>query len=679
MARLPIPGSDSDQWAQILNDFLLVSHNADGTQRFDSIPPHSVELRDLDVKNPIDQPITNLVLTNDSARLVWRSISDVIKDTINIPLNRLQINVLDFGAKGDGKTDDTEAIQNAINFAANGGTINIPRGTYLIRGVKIKKHGITITGEARFGTRLVRHSGTQPLIEVSGTGTLDNHIKYGSITSITLNNNYKSGVMLKSYFADNFVYRDVSFVHCDGLSVDFVEVWDSRFESCTWEDCGSLTEPATLFRNTMPQGQFGYGIDNTNQIHFFSCRWEGWRNGAVKLDGAANGSPNLLNGIFMTSCKMETRHAAGPAFQIMRGTTIVFVNQLYIAMMAVEPDQVKPIDAIEDHGSHIFMTDVYVQWGGEVEIAKSLVHIWESGPHMYYKLSAFYPTDDPTEAAIVAEPEANDVIVSCNVVNRGLAFTGDVSSVMLTSPSKGLAIPLDNTAVFRLVNTVNGKDLIKVDNNPNRPALHVLNSVDTAGFSDSYVTEKWRIVGATGAARFAAGKFQIDGAKGHVGLNMAPIPGVGMLIRAAAGNDRGLAVVRPSATAMNRLMEFQDENATIQGQSFDFKGRPQAVGTPPRITAGSQVNYANPRLQVRDIAGAVRAQTRPVPTAPGPIATITFSQPYLQTPIAIAIHNHSAIDAALYVSARSATGFTVSTRLALPAGILIDFDYTVTA
>lgn len=31
MSRLPIPGQDDDVWGQILNDFLTVSHNSDGT------------------------------------------------------------------------------------------------------------------------------------------------------------------------------------------------------------------------------------------------------------------------------------------------------------------------------------------------------------------------------------------------------------------------------------------------------------------------------------------------------------------------------------------------------------------------------------------------------------------------------------------------------------------------
>ncbi len=31
MPRLPIPGQDSGTWGDILNDYLLVSHEADGT------------------------------------------------------------------------------------------------------------------------------------------------------------------------------------------------------------------------------------------------------------------------------------------------------------------------------------------------------------------------------------------------------------------------------------------------------------------------------------------------------------------------------------------------------------------------------------------------------------------------------------------------------------------------
>lgn len=46
-------------------------------------------------------------------------------------------NVRDFGAKGDGRTDDTNAIQSALAYVAskNGGTLRFPEGEYVVGGV----------------------------------------------------------------------------------------------------------------------------------------------------------------------------------------------------------------------------------------------------------------------------------------------------------------------------------------------------------------------------------------------------------------------------------------------------------------------------------------------------------------------------------------------------------------
>ena len=62
-------------------------------------------------------------------------------------------NVLDFGAKGDGKTPDSEAIQKALDAAgAVSGTVYFPAGRYLCHDLKVHPH-TTVLAEPQWGYR----------------------------------------------------------------------------------------------------------------------------------------------------------------------------------------------------------------------------------------------------------------------------------------------------------------------------------------------------------------------------------------------------------------------------------------------------------------------------------------------------------------------------------------------
>ncbi|MGM9548334.1 MAG: glycoside hydrolase family 28 protein [Faecousia sp.] len=50
------------------------------------------------------------------------------------------LDVRDFGAKGDGVTDDTQAIQSAINVCPMGGRVTVGAGTYAVRPLVLKSH-----------------------------------------------------------------------------------------------------------------------------------------------------------------------------------------------------------------------------------------------------------------------------------------------------------------------------------------------------------------------------------------------------------------------------------------------------------------------------------------------------------------------------------------------------------
>jgi hypothetical protein len=75
------------------------------------------------------------------------------------------INVEDYGAKGDGTTDNTTAIQNAIDSSASA-KIFFPKGTYLISDKLVLKQNTQLFGVSQVSTRIkVDPNATDPSVE----------------------------------------------------------------------------------------------------------------------------------------------------------------------------------------------------------------------------------------------------------------------------------------------------------------------------------------------------------------------------------------------------------------------------------------------------------------------------------------------------------------------------------
>jgi len=135
------------------------------------------------------------------------------------------VSVKDFGAVGDGVTDDTAAIQAALNsVVATGGEVVFPSGVYLSNPIQIKGNGVTVRGLGK-ATLLYKSGNINDFVVVGDSGTAyknvtisDLYIDGNSIGSPSMG--VDDAAMLVANYTDATV-RNITFddVKSKGLAI----------------------------------------------------------------------------------------------------------------------------------------------------------------------------------------------------------------------------------------------------------------------------------------------------------------------------------------------------------------------------------------------------------------------------------------------------------------------------
>lgn len=206
------------------------------------------------------------------------------------------LNVVDFGAKADGKTDCTEAFQRTIDaLGARGGRIDVPAGEYVVGEVR-PKPGVTLQGAAGYSFRrtdagttlkLRKDATSRALVNFTGAygATIRDLALVGDmdcVNDITQSDAVKAGsgrvvhgvALLKDSYGTEEDYPLVDHCNIRGFSDDgihFRKIWCSNVRNALIDANGGdgiCIEGWDVFiTNNEIFGNAGYGIHGVPDGH----------------------------------------------------------------------------------------------------------------------------------------------------------------------------------------------------------------------------------------------------------------------------------------------------------------------------------------------------------------------------------------------------------------------------
>lgn len=218
------------------------------------------------------------------------------------------LNVKDFGAIGDGVTDDTAPIQAALD-AAGAGRVRFPSGEYLVTSLTVPS-GCNLTGDGFQASRLVRRTDTT-ILHAAGAVKQVGEMPdiYGVVVAdLAIYNGlpYSTAPLVKLTGATACQFDRVKLEsYSDGAPLlEALQLWDSRFNNVMFHGGGSNVTGKGAVRLLSEH----CGYRHTMETFFNGCWWESYYGPGIECT-KGDGVTSKTRVMQFNNCKMESRYS----------------------------------------------------------------------------------------------------------------------------------------------------------------------------------------------------------------------------------------------------------------------------------------------------------------------------------------------------------------------------------
>lgn len=276
-------------------------------------------------------------------------------------------NIRGYGAAGDGKTLDTEAIQKTIDAAttAGGGTVVFPPGTYLSSTIRmqnnvtlhIEKDATLLGSPLRTGYQKAHRYGLlvaegQTNIGISGKGTIDGNGKLLATDTERLAN---EGILPDAEEGHRPLI--INFLRCKDVSIREITLRDSAMWVQDYRECEDLLIENITVRSNVARNNDGIDITDCKRVVVRGCDIDSEDDGICPKSSSSVGCEDMLieNCRVRSSCnglKFGTASVGGFKNIVVRNLEIYDTYQSSIALEIVDGGRMENVNI-----SNIKITD----------------------------------------------------------------------------------------------------------------------------------------------------------------------------------------------------------------------------------------------------------------------------------------------------------------------------------